>query len=247
MKGGQTPADELRQGLNFDSTEEIDSLLNGNARGFESSGGEEKGRDSSSVFPRSQGDGTKTSSDRTPLLLDQDEKRSGTGARFLYRTESNGNEQQREAEGRELAAAAGAGDLTELTRLVNKGASPASFDYDRRTPLHTACVVGNIAICKFLLSFPEVNVNALDRWRKTALSEAIENRHTELAELLRGKGAVTGGSASAQALCVLAAQGNTEALRLKSLAGDDLSSGDCEYFLAVFLPFRWLCLLRPTH
>ena len=48
----------------------------------------------------------------------------------------------------------------------------------------------------------------------------------ELAAFLRSQGGVSGGSASAQALCVLAAKGNTESLRLKSLAGEDLSVGD---------------------
>ena len=72
-------------------------------------GGEQKGAAASSIFPRSPGDGA-SSSDRTPLLLEQfpdpkgDARREGVKNRNFYRAESSGNEKQREAEGRELAA-----------------------------------------------------------------------------------------------------------------------------------------------
>ena len=167
FKGGQTPRDELLQlqrfGLEEKSLEDIMDAFQHSKHG-----GEEKGIESlpltSKTSPHSLGDNV--ASDKIPLLLQ----------RFPEPNKAKNIEQQREAEGRELAAAAGTGDLSEVTRLVNKGALPSSFDYDRRTPLHTASVGGHLAICKFLLTFPEVNVNALDRWRNTPLSEAIANK-----------------------------------------------------------------------
>ncbi len=45
-------------------------------------------------------------------------------------------------------------------------------DYDFRTPLHIAAVRDNAEIAQFLIN-RGAKVNALDRWRKTPLYEAV--------------------------------------------------------------------------
>lgn len=90
------------------------------------------------------------------------------------------------ADTRELLQAASFGNIDEIQRLINKGADPSCFDYDRRTPLHVACNHDdNIEIVKILLQQKKVCVNALDRWKHTPLQEALSNRAVKIAKLLR--------------------------------------------------------------
>lgn len=62
-------------------------------------------------------------------------------------------------------------------------------DYDRRTGLHLAASEGHTDIVKFLVS-KGANVNAIDRWGHTPLSEAEESGSVRVAEFLRKQGAL---------------------------------------------------------
>ena len=59
------------------------------------------------------------------------------------------------------------------------------------------CVVnarcaGHIKCVEFLLSLPEVNINTLDQWKHTALDNAKQFGHANVAELLASNGGMDG-------------------------------------------------------
>ncbi|KAJ3322884.1 hypothetical protein HDV06_002543 [Boothiomyces sp. JEL0866] len=97
-----------------------------------------------------------------------------------------------EREGKMAALnAAAEGDLMELLRLIRGGVSPASLDYDGRTLLHLATCSGKIEMVRCLLKYPEVDVNAKDRWGGTgtkililAYTDAVKYSHKAILELL---------------------------------------------------------------
>jgi ankyrin repeat protein len=64
-----------------------------------------------------------------------------------------------------LVSAIKAGSLECVQVLVNYNADPCQLDPDRKTPLHHACITGNLDIIKFLCDQPPVkeNVNAIDK------------------------------------------------------------------------------------
>jgi len=57
------------------------------------------------------------------------------------------------------------------------------FDYDKRRPLHVAAADGHLEPVKVLLS-AKAEVNALDRWQCTPLTEAMRGGFDEICELL---------------------------------------------------------------
>uniref|UniRef100_A0A1X7UEM2 Uncharacterized protein n=1 Tax=Amphimedon queenslandica TaxID=400682 RepID=A0A1X7UEM2_AMPQE len=59
----------------------------------------------------------------------------------------------------------------------------------QETPLHYAARRGS-KIIVFILLNNEANVNAIDKWKLTALEIAIKEGHTEVVELLMDKGAI---------------------------------------------------------
>jgi Ankyrin repeats (many copies) len=58
-------------------------------------------------------------------------------------------------------------------------------DYDKRTPLHVACAYNRIEMVKYLLD-QGVDVNPVDRWGSTPLSDA-QNK-TEITNILKARG-----------------------------------------------------------
>ncbi|KAJ3262554.1 hypothetical protein HK103_000083 [Boothiomyces macroporosus] len=89
-----------------------------------------------------------------------------TGTRIRINPRLNKIASEREGKMAALNAAA-EGDLMELLRLIRGGVSPAAYDYDRRTLLHLATCSGKVEMVKCLLKYPEVDVNAVDRWGGT--------------------------------------------------------------------------------
>lgn len=56
-------------------------------------------------------------------------------------------------------------------------------DYDFRTPLHIAAARDRAEIAQFLIN-RGAKVNALDRWRRTPLYEAVRNKNKKVAKIL---------------------------------------------------------------
>jgi len=136
---------------------------------------------------------------------------------------------------RELCAAAAAGDLTEVKRLIKKGAKPTGVNYDGRTALHLAAAGGHLPIVKHLVGLPRVNPNCMDRWHNTPYMEAIRHSHEEIAKFLRQKGATTINSQAGPALCAAAAAGNLEELKRMKALGADINNGDYDARTAIHL------------
>ena len=57
------------------------------------------------------------------------------------------------------------------------------MDYDFRTPLHLAAVKDRAEIAQFLIN-RGAKVNALDRWRRTPLLEAVNHKSKKVAKIL---------------------------------------------------------------
>lgn len=82
------------------------------------------------------------------------------------------------------------GDVAALKILADRtGYNFNDGDYDKRTPLHVACAFGKVEVVKYLLT-QNVDVNAVDRWGSTPLSDGINN--TEIKSLLLSRGAKAG-------------------------------------------------------
>ncbi|CAI5714684.1 unnamed protein product [Peronospora effusa] len=75
------------------------------------------------------------------------------------------------------------GDTDKLKQLVPELVRPDMKDYDLRTLLHVASAEGHLQIAKYLVDCG-ANVNLLDRWGVSPLSEAVTFAHNELAKFL---------------------------------------------------------------
>lgn len=93
------------------------------------------------------------------------------------------------------------GDLKRCQRIVRlwnlNVADGSCCDYDQRTPLHLAASEGAYGVTEWLLA-QNVNVNALDRFNRTPLEDAMRGEHSLVASLLVKHGAkvFSGGEAS---------------------------------------------------
>ncbi|WKX95920.1 hypothetical protein Q1695_012406 [Nippostrongylus brasiliensis] len=63
-------------------------------------------------------------------------------------------------------------DMVALRRLYMQGVDLGASDYDRRTPLHVAASEGDLNMVKFLVNVAKVDVEARDRWGRSALDDA---------------------------------------------------------------------------
>ncbi|CAK4686414.1 hypothetical protein LEN26_005650 [Aphanomyces euteiches] len=80
--------------------------------------------------------------------------------------------------------AAQRGDTARLQQLVPKLVQPNVQDYDSRTLLHVAASEGMLSAVEYLIACG-ANVNALDRWNNSPLSEAMYFAHNDVARYLR--------------------------------------------------------------
>lgn len=71
-----------------------------------------------------------------------------------------------------LCAAADAGDMRQLTRLIDNKVDPNIRDYDQRTALHIAARRGSIKVVDYLVS-QSVEINAVDRQAKQPVVDSL--------------------------------------------------------------------------
>merc|ERR1712100_190093 len=80
----------------------------------------------------------------------------------------------------ELLDACTMGDLPRVRNLVKRGADPEGTDYDNRAPLHLAASEGHLNVVKYLVIQQGVDVNPVDRFNHTPLSDAIGFDHKDV-------------------------------------------------------------------
>ena len=88
-----------------------------------------------------------------------------------------------------LCAAASAGRIEEIKKLSREGVNALEGDYDFRTPLHLAAEEGHAEVVTFLLQLPGCDIDVQDRWGTTPLTGAENAGRSEIAALLRERGA----------------------------------------------------------
>lgn len=75
-------------------------------------------------------------------------------------------------------------DMVALRRLYMQGVDLSACDYDRRTPLHVAASEGDLNMVKFLVNVAKVDVDARDRWGRSALDDARFFEHNSCVQFL---------------------------------------------------------------
>ena len=135
-----------------------------------------------------------------------------------------------------MIEAASKGDADKLARILrdNQG-DPDARDYDKRTPLHLACINGHMKAVELLLAC-KATINSRNRWGGTPLEDAITSRHASIAYLLWNKGAQMDRDSGIAKLCEAAGRGNMVALRmLRTCRVVDLDSKDYDGRTAVMV------------
>jgi ankyrin repeat protein len=92
------------------------------------------------------------------------------------------------------------GDLDELKRFVPDIVHADAQDYDLRTLLHIASAEGHLPIAQYLVASCGANVNLLDRWGTSPLSEAVDFAHNDIARFLIANHATESGNRAAIAV-----------------------------------------------
>uniref|UniRef100_A0A7I4Y1D2 glutaminase n=2 Tax=Haemonchus contortus TaxID=6289 RepID=A0A7I4Y1D2_HAECO len=105
-------------------------------------------------------------------------------------------------------------DMVALRRLYMQGVDLSTCDYDRRTPLHVAASEGDLNMVKFLVNVAKVDVDARDRWNRSALDDARFFKHTACVDFLER------------------AEARPEARRSQSISSEDSESEDHPFDIA---------------
>ncbi|KAL5743382.1 hypothetical protein ACOSP7_026232 [Xanthoceras sorbifolium] len=79
------------------------------------------------------------------------------------------------------------GDRVGLNQMLREGTSPNVQDYDKRTALHLAASEGHAPIVELLIHY-KANVNLLDRWQRTPLTDARLYGHRDICRILEVNG-----------------------------------------------------------
>ena len=124
-----------------------------------------------------------------------------------------------------LIHAADRGDAEEVRRLVRSRSIDVNWgDYDGKTLVHLCAAQGKYRMVEILLE-EGANKNATDRWDRTPMQEAIENKHFHVVEVLNHWNA----KMSAQdegALCEASGSGDLDRVRHLIKSNSDPSRGD---------------------
>mmetsp|Transcript_8890 Transcript_8890/g.28218 ORF Transcript_8890/g.28218 Transcript_8890/m.28218 type:complete len:213 (-) Transcript_8890:60-698(-) len=90
-----------------------------------------------------------------------------------------------------LYAAAVAGHIDVVSYLVRvAGADVAALDCENRSVLWACCAVRRVDIAAVLLESEKCNLNSVAGSGETAIDFAVKHGHAEVAEFLRGQGAI---------------------------------------------------------
>lgn len=90
-----------------------------------------------------------------------------------------------------MCDAAACGDVAEVKKLIEQGASINNGDYDKRTPLHLAASENQVAVMEALASAGSLDLNPHDRFGGTPLMDAIRQGHDKAAQWLQDRGVTT--------------------------------------------------------
>jgi len=82
-----------------------------------------------------------------------------------------------------MCAAAAAGDVDELRRLLARGVDINRADYDGRTALHLAASEGHVNAVTFLIG-RGADASMRDRWGNTALDDAKRGAHGSIEQVI---------------------------------------------------------------
>lgn len=123
------------------------------------------------------------------------------------------------------------GELSELKLFVPERVHPDVQDYDLRTLLHIASAEGHYDIVKYLVDCA-ANVNLLDRWGTSPLSEAIDFAHNKVARFLMANHANE--------------SGNRATIAVDQIDNITLNAA-LEFTLRVVTRVRWYTLLNSFY
>lgn len=107
------------------------------------------------------------------------------------------------------------------------GLLSAAISHDGRTPIHVACLEGQLQVIRYLLE-KGASPHVFDNHGQTPLHDAIRSDNEEAILLLREFGAHLGPTTvnTALEICSLAADDKVDRLRAWHLAGVDFNVGD---------------------
>ncbi|MFS8022519.1 putative protein kinase-like domain superfamily, ankyrin repeat-containing [Helianthus anomalus] len=88
-----------------------------------------------------------------------------------------------------LLYCSGKGNKCGVMQELDQGVEPNVGDYDKRTALHLAACEGFTEIV-ILLVEKGANVNSIDRWGRTPLSDARSSGHNEICKILEAHGGI---------------------------------------------------------
>jgi len=137
-----------------------------------------------------------------------------------------GRKKKEEEEVRAMISAAAAGSLAELKVRLRQGDASAvnCADVNGRTPLHLAASNGHLEVVEWLAQ-QDADLHATDFAGRTAMADAIMEKHDAVSAFLRSKGCRIGYGDASGWMCRAAAKGDLDQLKrlMKNLVAPDLA------------------------